>query len=630
MRTGNLLLFIFLLQAGGAAAQLTNYSLGSVPEQVKKNALCVVRQENIEFEVSDIDHARLNVHRIVTILNEGGRKKLHFAEETDKFISLDDAEIKTYDSTGKLTGKYKQKDLTTLAIAEGLIDDSKLYYLTIPASTFPVTVEYTYSLRYKGILTYPSYAFIEPGEGVENASYTVKVLKDLDLRYKEKNIHLDPVVSWDGKYKVYNWSVKDLAPIEYEEGAVSIESRNPSILLAPNRFRLDDYEGDMSSWKNFGKWYADLQKGNEGLPEERKQFFSTLVKDEPDERKKVKLVYEYLQKNFRYVSIQLGIGGYKPFSAAFTDKKKYGDCKALSNYVQAALQAIGIKSYQALINAEYNKEPVDSLFPCNQFNHVIVCVPMQKDSIWLECTSKTNDFGSLGSFTENRNALLITDDGGVLVPTPRSKPSDNIFGAYTRIDLKEDGSAGANTVFSATGEYKDDINHLFEEKTAGQKDYMVNRWGFKQPDAINLKKQAGATDLKLNIDMDMDKVPDLITGSKMFLPLRVYNLWGTRLPKAEERRQDFYFSCPFEKTDTTAFKLPAGYTIDALPETKNIQCKYASYSSRYWWDEKSGQVYTTAKIVLTNYRIPAPDYPAVKAFFDDVLRDNAQRIIIKK
>ena len=213
----------------------------------------------------------------------------------------------------------------------------------------------------------------------------------------------------------------------------------------------------MSTWQDFGKWYGSLAKNANNLTEERKQFFQTLVKDATNDREKIKIIYNYLQSNCRYVLIALGIGGFKPFEADFVDKKKYGDCKALSNYTQACLSAIGIKSYQALINASYNKEPVDPAFPHNGFNHVIICVPLQKDSIWLECTSNTIEFGVLGNFTENRNALLITEDGGKLVATPRSKASDNTFSSYSIIDLAADGSGIVSVTLNTSGEYKQDL-----------------------------------------------------------------------------------------------------------------------------------------------------------------------------
>ncbi|MBS1597920.1 MAG: DUF3857 domain-containing protein [Bacteroidetes bacterium] len=611
-------------------AQEISYDTSSIPANVKNNVPVVVRSENIEFEVPDIDHAKLSVHKVITILNDKGKDRLYFREITDKFTSLDDFEVRMYDMNGKSIGKYKQKDLRSMSIAEGFMDDDKRYLLQVSVPFYPVTIEYNYKIKFKGTLLYPHYEVLEPNEGVEFSSFTVKIAKELDLRYKEKNIQIKPVIKEDGNYKVYNWQVKNLSPIVYEEGAVSYESRYPSILLAPNHFKLDDYEGDMTSWKSFGIWYGNLSKGMDILSDEKKVFYNDLVKNATNDREKVKIIYNYLQKNFRYVSIQLGIGGFKPFPADFTDSKKYGDCKGLSNYMQAVLHVIGIKSYQALINARYNKEPVDPEFPCDQFNHVIVCVPLQKDSIWLECTSRTTDFGTLGSFTENRNALLITENGGVLVATPKSVSSNNTIKIRTMVDLKEDGSGKTNTTFTAIGEYKQDMINLMDEKADEQKSSIMDRWGFKDPSEIKFVDDQYPNDFKLTVEQELETIPELKTGSKMFLNPSICNIWTFKLPKAENRQLDYYFTCPFEKTDTTIFKLPGGYKADALPESKSNSCKYASYSIKYWYEETTGKIFSATKIVLTQYKIPAKEYVGVKKFFDDILIDRQQRIVIKK
>jgi len=257
-------------------------------------------------------------------------------------------------------------------------------------------------------------------------------------------------------------------------------------------------------------------------------------------------------------------------------------------------------------------------------------VPQPKDSIWLECTSRTNDFGSLGSFTENRNALLITEDGGVLVTTPASKARDNIFTSVTDIDLKEDGSGRTTTRLRTTGEYKRDMMDYANEKPDAQKAYFINGMGFKDPQQIIFKQEEASDNFGVTVDQEIEALPELKTGTKMFLPPRVYRLWSRKLPKSERRRQDFYFNCPFEKTDTTVIKLPAGYKPDALPESKDLRCDLASYTARYWYDEKNGWVYSTAKIDLLRHKIPVKNYTEIKNFFDAVLQDNLQRIVIKK
>jgi hypothetical protein len=621
----------FLLLMVYAFPQSPTYDLSAVPENIKKNADVIVRSENIQFEIKDIDRAYLTVDKVITIANENGKSELAFREYTNKYIELTEAEIKVYDAAGKAVKKYKMSDMNTVANGDGLIDEGKITYYVVTTANYPITVEYKYELRFKGTLRYPDYSILKSKEGVENSSFTVKVPAELDLRYKEKNIQLKPEITTEDKYKVYKWSVKNMPPVEFEEGSVSFESRYPAIFLAPNRFKLYEYDGDMTSWKKFGNWENDLIKGLDVLPEDRKAFFTALVKNAPNDREKIRLVYQYLQKNFRYVSIQLGIGGYKPFPAVFTDQKKYGDCKGLSFYTHSVLNALGIKSYVALVNAGYNEEPADQDFPCNHFDHMILCVPQKKDTIWLECTSNTNEFAVLGNFTENRNALLITEDGGVLVPTPKSKSSDNAFNSFTRITMEDDASGKSVTALQTTGEYSQDIiQNMLDEKKDDQKKMLVNYYGFKQPDEFSVEKKQTDNNFTTIVNLAIEKIPEFVAGSKMFLSPRLYKIFSVNLPKAENRHNDFYFECPFEKNDTTVFNLPEGYISDALPSEKNIQCAYGTYVARCWYNEKEKAIYSTAKLVLLQYKIPAASYAAVKSFFDDVLKDDTQKIVIKK
>jgi transglutaminase-like putative cysteine protease len=628
----NLVIVIAMLAAMPAIAQNISYVLSSVSEPVKKNAHVITRYENQAFEVTDLDRATINVHRVVTIVDARGKREQYFVAHSSKYRSLDDVEIKVYDASGKLFNKYRKKDMSTVASGEGLIEDGFVTYFEIPIPGYPVTIETKYEIKFRGTLNYPTFYILNAGEGVEIASYTAKVPRDLDLRYKENNINLKPEITEDtkSKTKTYKWTVNNLSPVQDEEGAVSSEDRFPSIQIAPNKFSQYSFEGDISSWKSFGQWIRDLYKGLDELPEERKSFYRALVKNASSDEEKIRIIYRYMQKNFRYVSIQLGVGGLRPFSAEFTDSKKYGDCKGLSNYMKAALKAVGIPSHVAIINAGYDDKPVDPSFPMNDFNHVILCVPRQQDSIWLECTSNTADFGVLGTFTENRNALLITDDGGVLVPTPRSNSKENLFMATTTVSLQEDGSGTSKTTIRSAGDYRESLDALLTEKKDDQKEYLVHQLGFKQPDVFELTKRESTGMHTTSLEMSIEKVPEFVAGNKMFINPRLYKIWSAKLPKAENRKLDFYFPIPFEKTDTTILQLPQGYTMDALPKDKALSCPYATYTTKYWFNEEQKAIYSTTQLVLKQHTIPAVDYAEVKKFFDDILLDDAQRVVIKK
>jgi transglutaminase-like putative cysteine protease len=620
-------LFLAIVSCFTISAQDISYDALSIPENLKKNANVVKRYENIVYEVSDLEHAATNIHQVYTVMNPKGNHILFFREDISKITQLDDAEIKVYNMLGKQVARYKQKDMTTVASGDGLIEDGKTVYFQVPVSDYPVTVEYKYQVRHKETLFYPPYLYIGFDEGVQYSSFTAKVPKDLEVRYKEKNTNIKPEPGSDSKYKWYTWRVKDLEPISYEEGNIPAL---PHVRLAPNRFRLHDYEGDCSTWASFGRWYNELYKGRDVLPPKTVAFFQDLVKDIPDPKEKARKLYEYLQKNFRYVSIQLGIGGLQPFSAEFTDQKKYGDCKSLSNYMKAALKCVGIKSYIVIINAGAGRSGPDADFPSKHSNHVILCIPLAKDSVWLECTSNTNDFGVLGSFTENRTAMLLSDEGGVLVTTPSSKAIDNYFGAKTVVTLKEDGSGTTVTAFRVSGEYKETMNRYLDEKEDDKKEFVVSHLGFKQPDEFILRKDESNAGYGTRLEMDFEKVPEFVAGNKMFIASKLYKLSGVKLPKSDGRKTDFYFTYPFVKVDTTVFKLPEGYTVEALPNVKSMKGDYADYATQYWYNESERAIYSTTQLALKHYKIPPASYADIKKLFDEILLDDAQRIVIKK
>ena len=186
--------------------------------------------------------------------------------------------------------------------------------------------------------------------------------------------------------------------IEREPYAIPIYEHTPTVILAPTEFSYYGTDGDLSTWKSYGNWICQLIEDKMELPEERIHFLEELVATQNDTLSKVKAIYKYLQEETRYVSVQLGIGGFEPLSAQKVDEVKYGDCKALVNYMRAMLNAVGINSYYTLINAGRSAKKIIPEFPSQDFNHVILCVPVSNDTVFLECTDQFSPFGFFRQF----------------------------------------------------------------------------------------------------------------------------------------------------------------------------------------------------------------------------------------
>ena len=116
----------------------------------------------------------------------------------------------------------------------------------------------------------------------------------------------------------------------------------------------------------------------------------------------------------------------------------------------------------------------------------------------------------------------------------------------------------------------------------------------------------------------------------MFLNPRVYSIWRTVLPKAENRKQDYYFNAPFIRTDTTVYNLPESYTAESVPPAVELKCDYAIFSSSYTYVKEKNQLISVARLELQQYIIPSGKYADVKKFFDTVLSEDNRKLVIKK
>ncbi len=619
-----LLLFFSCISCAG----ISQLKLSDVPDSLLKGANAIVREEVARVQVKSASDAVVSYRRLITVLNESAKDELYFEEYTDRFKTIPEFSATLYNAQGNKVAFYTRKDLVIYKYDENVVGDGKRYLLNIPATSYPVHLEVEYQKVYKGLLHLPPYYVGEHKTPVLSSLYEISVPSSLDIRHKSLNTSLQPVITNIKDRKIYTWSVKNIPGLDIETRS-PVSQAYPVVLTAPNKFELDGNPGNMSTWEAFGKWYGDLAKNAIDLSPERISFLQELVKNTSTDKEKASIIYDYLQKNFRYVSIQLGIGGWKPFAASFVDKMKYGDCKALSNYTQACLKAVGVNSYQALIFSSPAGSIVSHDFPINAFNHVVLAIPNSNDTTWLECTSNTNEFGVLGTTTENRHALLITEEGGKLVPTPKSNPTNNSVAIHSIVELQENGNAIVRSSIRTRGEYR-----LFESEKISVDDkqkFLTNGLGFQKPELFELKEIASDNVYQhLSVLSEYEKLPAVKAGSKLFLHPRFMNVLRFSIPDIKERKNDFYLDMPFTKSDTTVYILPEGYMVDKLPSPVDHSSEFGSLKVDFRYDENARKLTTITFFSLAKPIIPARSYAAAKEFFDKVNAEYSSKIVVKK
>ncbi|RYE36212.1 MAG: DUF3857 domain-containing protein [Sphingobacteriaceae bacterium] len=628
---------LFFCMINEASAQNTEipkkyYQAATIPDSLKHEADAVVRYSSDEITVTAPGKATVLHHDITTILNEKGNRAATMILYYDKkFNSIRNAQMQVYNAEGKLLKKYNKSDMYDRSATDEstMITGYRLLALQHTPASYPITIESSYEKNLNSYLDLNSWDIQETGFAVENASYKVSVKPELGFHFKNKNISIKPVKQKEGDLDTYTWQVKNLSCITAEDN-VPGWCVLPKISFATNSFAYNGMAGDISSWQNFGKWLQALNEDVNTLSPERAVELQNLTANFKNDKQKAEFLYHYLQQNTRYVSIQLGIGGLKPFPASFVDAKKYGDCKALVNYMHAMLKAVHIPSYYAVVRAGENEEAADRDFPASPFNHVILCVPFKTDTTWLECTSNTQPFGKLGTFTENRNALLITENGGKLVNTPKSSNADNQLNSEVLITLNADGSAKAKVNFTGSGHYREVFTEVLPRlKTNQQKEFLIRFFDFRQPSELVYQAVSDSAGInKINLDLEYEQFYEMSAGSKQFYKPRIFNLCGETMPTAEKRKSDYYFSCPMQKTCTTTIQLPEGFKLETVPTNVNLKFSYGDYQSTYVYDTASNKIISTVKFNLNTQIVPAGKYKDLQEYFAAIAKAQSKKIVV--
>jgi hypothetical protein len=403
-----------------------NYPVSSIPVELKKDASAVIRIQTTEYTVLDTGKAEQKTHLVITVLSNQGDDFAQFAESYDKFSKITDLSGKIYNGEGKVIRKIKSSDfIDNKMSSSSLFDDNRVKVYQPLISDYPYTIEYEWTEVLSGIFNYPRWVpQIGYDISVQNSIYKISVPKKLPIHFKKLNWKLEPEIINNVDYISYTFRASDLKAIEHEIMSTGNDVV-PIVYSIPSWFKLDGYSGSNKDWNSMGLWNMQLNKQENRLSEKTISDLAEIQKKSGNKLELVKNVYEYMQSKTRYVSIQLGIGGLKPFDASVVDKFGYGDCKALVNYTQTLLHQVGIESYYTRVNSGNYANDIITDETFSQFNHIILCVPNDRDTLWLECTSQVIPFAFQGAFTDNRHVLMITPQGGKLVKTHRYTDFEN-------------------------------------------------------------------------------------------------------------------------------------------------------------------------------------------------------------
>ncbi len=625
-----------LLMTLTVTSQENLYTSYTIPANLKEKANAVIRSQEVYISLKSSSEMYVTKKKIITVLNKEGNNDVDAYVHYDNNLKIKSLEVLVFDNFGNEIKKIKKNDFKDVSAVDGgtLYSDSRVKYLNYTPIKYPYTIEFTSEVINGNT------AFIEPFMpvngyflSVEKSTYTIDFPEDITIRTKEKNFEtLDlEKETLTGKivYKVKN--IQAVKPEAYSPGSTNM---SPKVLVASKQFSLEGVHTQVENWVDFGKWmYHDLIKDTYDLPANTISMIQNLVKDEPNDVAKAKKIYQYVQDKTRYISVQVGIGGWKPFNASEVDKLGYGDCKALTNYTMSLLKAVGVKSNYTVVYAGKSQRSLEKDFAAMQGNHVILNIPQEdKEDIWLECTSQKLPFGFIGDFTDDRDVLVITPEGGKIQHTKKYKTGENIQRIKGHYTISNEGTINASVNVNSKGIQYDDKYWLETETERDLDKHYKNRWKYINTIKINsmhITNDKEAVEFIEDVSFQATNYSKKI-GNRMLLTLNALNR-NTDIPdRYRNRKLPLKIKRGFTDIDEVEITLPQGYKVESKPNSKNIENKFGRYKAEVIEKDENTLIYKR-EFVVKDGEFPKEDYDAFRNFYKDVNKqDNAKVALIKK
>ncbi len=626
------------------------HALVSVPlpeHDEKTNAVLLLAEDT--FVVQGNGKMKRIERRVYKILRPDGRYYGVIHSDFDSETKINSIHGWCIPAQGK---DYEVKDKEALETAlfgvqDGeLMTDLRTKVLTIPAADPGNIVGYEIEQEVHPYVIQDVWAFQHAGVPVREAHYTLQ----LPAGWEYKAVWMNhPEVAPSGGSGQWQWKVSDVKAIKPENDMPPREGVAGQMVLSLIPSGGSGNKG-FESWADMARWQDGLAQGRRAASSEIKQKVAETIKADSTQLAKMHSLAQAVQKDIRYVAIQLGIGGWQPHPAADVFTHKYGDCKDKATLLSTMLQEIGVESFYVSINT--TRGAVTPETPAIRwFNHVILAVRVPQDIkdpallavldhpklgrlLFFDPTDEWTPFGYLRGELQANYGLLVTGDTGELIKLPQLPAALNGVVRTAKLALSPSGILSGDFVEQRNGDYgtqqraalksvsKDADRIKFLESLIS---HSLPTFQITKANLVNLNRP----DLPFGYQYSLVAQNYAKTaGNLLLVRPRVLGFNSSDLLETKEpRKYPVEFDGPHRNSDTIEIAIPSGYEVDDLPPPVNADYSFASYHSK---TEVNGSTLKyTRTFEIKELSVPVSKVDDLKKLYRIIASDERNTAVLK-
>jgi hypothetical protein len=404
------------------------------------------------------------------------------------------------------------------------------------------------------------------------------------------------------------------------------------------------------TWTDVAKWEDGLTEGRRDPSPEIKQKVAELTSGKPDTLAKMQSLADYLQRDIRYVAIELGIGGWQPHPARDVYSHRYGDCKDKATLLSTMLKEIGLDSYYVLVNVKRGSVNADTP-PQHWFNHAILAIRLPGDLnspilaavykhptfgrlLIFDPTDEMTPLGSLRGPLQGSYALLVTAEGGDLVQLPILPVQSSGVRRGAQLALSATGTLSGEVIDMRYGDFASNQRYVHREMTKKEDQIKPIESMLSHSVGTYQITKAGIGNLDVR-DQPFQYRYSFVApayaktaGDLLLVRLRVMGEESSDiLEKKEPRKYPIEFEGPRKDNDRIEIKIPEGYAVDELPPATDVDYSFGSYHSKT--ELKGNSLIYTRTCEIKEVSVPLEKMEDLRKFYRMIASDERGTAVLK-
>lgn len=629
---------------------------GSVPDWVRDAASqrlpdypaetnAVVLLDDTTYSVGVDGQATEHYRRVVKILRPQGRDDAIVAVPFDKDTKILSLHVWSIGPDGH---QYAMKDDEFVQYGypgQGdFFEDDKVKVANAPGRDPGGVIAYEYEQRIRPFLTEKTWFFQSDLPSVSQ-SFTLELPPGYS--YGTVWAHHEPMKAADLENRRWRWEMKDVPAIDLDHVLY-----RPSELSLAGRMTVHYFGAGVpaatdGTWQSIGEWYQELAKGRLVATPEIAAKASELTAGKADFFDKAETIADFVQDQVRYFVIEMGIGGYQPHFAGDIFHNRYGDCKDKATLLSAMLSSVGIHS--ALMMVDTSRGVIDPDAPSIVGNHMIAAIEIPqgysspklhsvitakngRQYLIFDPTWDKTPFGQLEHGLQGGYGLLLEGSQSQIVVLPVMPPELNTIHRTASFQLEPDGSLKGTVTEKRFGDISESRRRLYVmEDAKHQSDFLDNSLGrdfttftvsgFAVQNAASLGKEL-TTSYSLNADHFAKAM-----GTLLMVRPRVLGSDGMETDH-KARKVPINLRQTLQATDDFSIELPAGYTVDEMPDPVKLDLGFAAYESSI--QVKGNTLHYTRTYTVRKVTVPSDKYGELQKLAGVIDADEQSRAVLKK